>query len=109
MGAKDPPIKLEKLKSARKYFRALFDSLEMADVEITDHFQKRQRKWGIDLAEVNEVLRCGHIRKEYKPDMEHISWRWSLCYKGTTLIFTLDHHIVFITCWKGKEPKEGER
>lgn len=66
----------------------------------------------IALEDVHNVCENGFVKKEYKPDSDHSSWRWALYYNGITLIFTLnpkEKRIVMITCWKGKEPKEGQR
>jgi len=102
-----PPIKL---KAAKILFRLLFDAIDFGTVELTDHFTQRQRERNIDLADVHQVIMNGHIKKEYKPDSEHSSWRWSLNHAGVTIVFSFnDKSIVFVTCWKGKEPKEGER
>ena len=109
MVAKTPPIKL---KYARVMFRLIFDAVEIAEVELTSHFVQRQRERDIDLVDVNNVMKMGHIKSEYKPDKDHSEWRWSLCYKDLTIIFNLnvvDQQIVFITCWRGKEPPEGDR
>lgn len=109
MNGNKPPIKK---KDAKKLFRFIFDHLEYTNIELTSHFIDMQRERRIDLVEVNEVLKKGYVKKEYKPDRDHLQWRWSLCSGHVTIIFNFnfdDKCIVFITCWKDAEPPEGQR
>jgi len=109
MSHNGPPIKKQ---VAKVLFRFIFDHLEIAEIELTEHFCNRQRERGIDFIEIHDVLKKGFIKKEYKPDRDHPHWRWSLCSGKLTIIFNFDFddsHIVFITCWKGEEPPEGLR
>jgi hypothetical protein len=101
-----------KKKDAKIFFRFIFDHLEFAEIELTEHFIDKQRERKIDLIEIQEVLKKGHVKKEFKPDREHSQWRWSLCSGKITIIFNFnfdDKRIVFITCWRGAEPPEGQR
>ncbi|MBI2092584.1 MAG: DUF4258 domain-containing protein [Deltaproteobacteria bacterium] len=99
-----------KLKEARKLFRAIFSAVDIIAFERTAHFRERQLERGISDVDVYEVSRNGFVKKEYPPDLDHPRWRWSFCYKKVALIFSYKGgRIVLITCWRGKEPPEGER
>lgn len=108
MSKQSPPIKK---KDAKIFFKKLFETIEILDIELTDHFICRQKERGIDLIDVEEVLKKGFLKKEYRPDNEHPEWRWGYCKGKVTIVFSVvfgSGHVVLITCWKGTEPKEGQ-
>jgi hypothetical protein len=105
MSDKSPPIKLS---FAKILFRLLFDGIDLANVELTDHFESRMAKRKIDHLDILRTIENGKILKEYKPRLDRPSWRWDIAYESVTIIFTFDiEHkcFTFITCWRGKMPK----
>lgn len=108
MAKAERPIRLE---FARKIFRLLLDAIDIGCIDLSDHFVQRMKERSISMADLEPVIRKGHVAKEHPPREDDSDFRWSLTYKEITVVFKVPAdgcpRIFFKTCWRGKPP-QGE-